>query len=105
MKGFGGNLQGLMKQAQKMQADLQKAKEEIESSEVIGTSGGGAVKVTMTGDHTVKDITIDPAAKEDLDVLQDMLVAAFNDAADQVKNALKEKMSKVTGGMPIPGLF
>ncbi len=105
MKGFGGNLQGLMKQAQKMQADLQKAKEEIESSEMIGSSGGGAVKVTMTGDHTVKDVFIDPSAKDDLEVLQDMLTAAFNDASNQVKNALKDKMSKVTGGNSIPGLF
>ena len=105
MKGFGGNLQGLMKQAQKMQADLQKAKEEIESSEVIGSSGGGAVKVTMTGDHTVKDVLIDPSAKDDIEVLQDMLTAAFNDASSKVKSALKDRMSKVTGGNSIPGLF
>jgi DNA-binding YbaB/EbfC family protein len=105
MKGFGGNLQGLMKQAQKMQSDLQKAKEEIETSEVTGTSGGGAVKVRMSGDHSVKEVSIDPAAKDDLEVLQDMLVAAFNDASSQIKNALKDKMSKITGGMPIPGLF
>lgn len=110
MKGFGGmpgNLQTLMKQAQKMQADLQKTQEEAAQMQVEGSAGGGAVKVVLSGKFVALSVDINPSAcsSDDREILQDMIVAAFNDASSKVQAALQERMSKVTGGVPIPGLF
>ncbi|PVZ64978.1 YbaB/EbfC family nucleoid-associated protein [Pelagibaculum spongiae] len=103
MKGGMGNL---MKQAQKMQADMQKAQEELANLEVQGESGAGLVKITMTGRHDVKRVEIDPSLmEEDKDMLEDLLAAAVNDAVRNVEKTSSEKMSGVTAGMPIPPGF
>lgn len=96
---------GLMKQAQKMQEDMAKAQQEITEMEFTASAGGGAVSVTVSGEKLVKNILIDPDAfdKDDIEMLCDMLTAAFNEAIRQADDAVKEKMGAVTGGMGIPG--
>ena len=100
-----GQLAGLMKQATAMQDNMKKAQEELANSEVIGTSGSGLVKITMTGKHTVKRIEIDPSLlADDKDMLEDMLTVAFNDAAKQLADNSDAKMGSVSKGMPsLPG--
>ncbi len=100
MKGAMGNI---MKQAQQMQEKMQKAQEEIASSEVIGESGAGLVKVTMTGRHDVKRIYIDPELlNDDKEMLEDLLAAAVNDANRRVESMTQEKMSGLTEGIGLP---
>ena len=100
MKGGLGNL---MKQAQQMQANLQKAQEEIGNMEVTGTAGGGMVTVVMTGRHDVKRVNIDDTLmQEDKEMIEDLLAAAVNDAVRIVEKQSKEKMEGVTGGMDLP---
>lgn len=100
MKGSMGNI---MKQAQQMQEKLQKAQEEIASTEVTGESGAGLVKVTMTGRHDVKRIEIDPELmSDDREMLEDLLAAAVNDANRRVESMTQEKMSGLTAGMGLP---
>ena len=94
----------MMKQAQKQLAQLQKIQEELETLTVEGTAGGGAVKVTMTGKQIVESVTIDPDAAEEVELLQDMVLAAVNDAAAKAQEMAAQKMAVVTGGMNIPGL-
>ena len=100
-----GQLAGLMKQAQAMQDNVKKAQEELGQIEVSGESGSGLVKVTMTCKHEVKRITIDPSLlADDKDMLEDLIAAAFNDAARKAEEASEAKMGKLTGGMPgLPG--
>lgn len=101
MKGGIGNM---MKQAQKMQADMQKAQEEIAHMEVDGESGGGLVKVTMTGQHELRRVSIDDSLiGDDKDMLEDLIAAAVNDASQRVDAASKERMAGVTAGMNLPG--
>ncbi len=101
MKGGLGNL---MKQAQKMQAEMQKAQEELASMEVTGKSGGGMVQVVMTGRHDVKRVSIDDSLmEEDKEMLEDLLAAAVNDAVRQVEKTSQEKMSGMTAGLNLPG--
>ncbi len=102
MKGGIGNL---MKQAQKMQADMQKAQEEMASIEVTGQAGGGLVSVTMTCRHDVKRVTIDDSVMDDKEMLEDLVAAAVNDAVRQVEKTTEEKMSGLTAGMGLPGGF
>jgi DNA-binding YbaB/EbfC family protein len=100
MKGGIGNL---MKQAQKMQADLQRAQEEIARAEVTGESGGGLVKVTMNGRHEVRRVQIDPSlVGDDREMLEDLVAAACNDAAHRVEQMMQERMSGLTAGMGLP---
>ncbi len=101
MKGGLGNI---MKQAQKMQAEMQKAQEELGTIEITGAAGGGMVKVTMTGKHQVRRVEIEPSLLEDDDkeMLEDLIAAACNDAAQKVEAAVSEHMSGVTSGMPLP---
>jgi len=100
MKGGLGNL---MKQAQQMQADMQKAQQEIAGLEVTGESGGGLVKVTMTGRHEASRVQIDDSlVGDDKDMLEDLIAAAINDAAHKVEAATQERMSGVTAGMDLP---
>ena len=94
----------MMRQAQKMQAQLQKIQEELETLTVEGSAGGGVVKVTMTGKQVVETITIDPDAVEDVELLQDLVAAAVNDAFNKTQEMAATKMSVITGGMNIPGL-
>jgi DNA-binding YbaB/EbfC family protein len=101
MKGGLGNL---MKQAQKMQADMQKAQEEIASMEVTGKAGGGMVSVVMTGRHDLKRVSIDDSLMgDDKEMLEDLIAAAVNDAVRQLEQAQQEKMGGLTAGMNLPG--
>jgi hypothetical protein len=101
MKGGLGNL---MKQAQQMQANLQKAQEEIAQLEATGEAGGGMVSVVMTGRHEVRRVRIDPAlfADGDREMVEDLVAAALNDAARKVEQLTQEKMAGVAGGMQLP---
>jgi DNA-binding YbaB/EbfC family protein len=102
MKGGLGNL---MKQAQEMQASMQRAQEELANLEVTGESGGGLVKVTMTGKHEVRRVSIDDSlVGDDKDMLEDLVAAAFNAAVRKAEETSTEKMGKITAGMPgLPG--
>jgi DNA-binding YbaB/EbfC family protein len=101
MKGGLGNL---MKQAQKLQADMQKAQEELANMEVTGQSGGGMVSVVMTGRHDIKRISIDDSLMgDDKEMLEDLVAAAVNDAVRQVEEQTQERMSGMTSGMNLPG--
>lgn len=101
---FGGgqpNMAQLMKQAQKMQQQLEAAQAELAAAEVTGTAGGGLVTVTLTGGGELTSVTIDPKAvdPEDVETLQDLIVAAVRDAHRAVGELANEKMGPVTGGM------
>ena len=104
---MGMNMQQMMRQAQKMQKELAKAQEEVAAMTFEGTAGGGMVKATAKGDMTITSITIDPDAvdPEDVDMLQDMVCAAVNEALRGVSEASNMRMGAVTGGMNIPGLM
>ncbi len=96
-----GGLSNMMKQAQQMQANMQKAQEELANVEVIGQSGAGMVKITMTGKHDVKRVQIeDSLFEDDKDMLEDLIAAAINDAVRQVEKTTQERMS----GMLPPGM-
>jgi hypothetical protein len=98
-----GNIGNLMKQAQAMQASMQKAQAEIETVEVLGESGGGMVKVTMNGKHEVKKVQIEPAvAGDDREMLEDLVAAAINDAVHKVDARVQEKMAALTAGLNLP---
>ena len=102
MKGGIGNM---MKQAQQMQADMQKMQEEMANVEVIGKSGGGLVSVTMTCRHYVKRVEIDDSVMDDKEMLEDLVAAAVNDAVREVEKTTQEKYSGLTSGMNLPGGF
>jgi len=98
-----GQLAGLMKQAQQMQENLKKAQEEIAAMEVEGQAGAGMVKVTMTGRHDVKRVSIDPSLMgDDKDMLEDLVAAAVNDAVRRVETVTQEKMGGMTSGFGLP---
>lgn len=103
MKGGMGNL---MKQAQKMQEDMQRMQEEVANAEVTGEAGAGLVKVVMNGRHDVKNVSLDDSVlEEDKEMLEDLLAAAVNDAVRKVEAYSQEKMSSVTAGMQLPPGF
>ncbi|MGH8287005.1 MAG: YbaB/EbfC family nucleoid-associated protein [Steroidobacteraceae bacterium] len=98
-----GNIGDLMKQAQAVQANMQKVQAEIAALEVVGESGGGMVKITMSGKHEVKRVQIEPAiASEDREMLEDLIAAAVNDAVHKVEARTQEKMASVMAGMQLP---
>ena len=98
-----GGLGGLMKQAQKMQEEMQHAQSELANMEVVGQSGGGMVSITMTGRHEVRRVEIDPSLMEDdKEMLEDLIAAAINDAAHRVEDNNQEKMSGMTAGLNLP---
>ena len=100
MKGGLGNL---MKQAQKMQADLQKAQEELALMELTGESGGGMVKVVMNGRHEARRVEIDDSLlSDDKEMLEDLIAAAINDAVQKIERTSKERLSNMTSGMGLP---
>lgn len=95
---------GLMKQAQQMQENMEKVKQELGSTEVEGQAGAGLVKISMTCHHVVKRINIDQSLLEDeKDMLEDLLAAAFNDAVRKAEERSQEKMSGFTAGLNLPG--
>ena len=104
---FGkGGIGNLMKQAQQMQEKMQQAQAEIALLEVTGESGAGLVKITINGAHNVRRVEIDPSLLEDdKDMLEDLVAAAFNDAARRIDETQKEKMATVSGGMQLPPGF
>ncbi len=105
--GGGGNMGAMMKQAQKMQAELARAQEEIKDMTFEATAGGGMVKVVANGDMTVDSIVIDPEAvdPEDVEILQDMVAAAVNEALRGVSEISSQRLNAATGGLNIPGLM
>ncbi len=101
-----GQLAGLMKQAQQMQENMKKAQEQLAQIEVEGQSGAGLVKVTITCRNDVKRIAIDPTLLgEDKDMLEDLIVAAMNDALRKAEQTASEKMGAMTAGLPLPPGF
>ena len=99
-------LAGLMKQAQAMQDNMKKMQEQLATMEVEGQSGAGLVKVVMTCKNAVKRVTIDPSLlADDKDMLEDLVAAAFNDAARKAEELSAEKMGSLTAGMPMPPGF
>lgn len=102
MRG-GGNM---MKQAMALQANMKKAQDEIANMEVVGESGGGMVKVTMTGKHEVKRVQIEPQViSEDREMLEDLIAAAINDAVHKVDTQTQQRMSSVMSGVALPPGF
>lgn len=105
--GFGGmNMGNLMKQAEKMQKDMMKMQEELEEKTVEATSGGGAVTVVVSGKKDLKEIKIKPEVvdPEDVEMLQDLIIAAVNEALRKAEEMASSEMKRITGG-GIPGLF
>ena len=102
-KGMGG----MLKQAQKLQSQMMKMQKELEDKTVEGSAGGGMVKATVNGKNQVLDISIEKEVvdPEDIDMLQDMVMAAVNDALTKSQEMAASEMGKITGGMNIPGLF
>jgi DNA-binding YbaB/EbfC family protein len=101
-----GNIGQLMKQAQAMQENMRRMQESLGTMEVEGQSGAGMVKVVMTGKHEVKRVTIDPSlVGDDREMLEDLVTAAFNDAARKVEAAVNEKMAGMTAGLGLPAGF
>ena len=97
-----GNIAQLMQQAQKMQENMQRAQEELAQLEVTGNAGGGLVAVTLSGRMECRRLRIDPSAASDLEMLEDLVAAAFNDAVNKVNAASQEKMGAATAGVPLP---
>lgn len=109
-KGMGGgpsNMQGMIRQAQKMQEDMTRVQQELEEQEYTATAGGGAVSATVNGKHSLTALTIQPEVvdPEDAEMLADLVMAAVNEAQRQAAQDAEEKMGKVTGGMNLPGLL
>ena len=101
--GMGGNMQQLMRQAQKMQQDVQRLQQEISEREFTAAAGGGVVKATVLGSKVVKAIEIDPACvdPDDVEMLQDLVMAAVNEALRMADETMAAEMNRVTGGMNI----
>jgi DNA-binding YbaB/EbfC family protein len=97
----------MVKQLQQMQQKMVKAQEDLANETVTATAGGGAVTVEMNGHHEVKAVKIDPDAVDpkDMEMLEDMVLTAFNEALDKAQAMAQEKMNAITGGMNIPGMF
>lgn len=101
------DIMGMAKKVQEMQARMGEMQQELAEMEITGQSGAGLVSVTLTGKADVKAINVDPSLMkpDETEILEDLLVAAFNDAKAKVETAMQEKMSEVTGGLPIPPGF
>ena len=99
--GMPGNMGNLMKQAQKMQRQMEEASKELEEKEVTAAAGGGAVEVTVSGKKEVTKVKIDPEAvdPDDVEMLEDMIMAATNEALRQIEEYSQQSMAKITGGM------
>lgn len=104
----GGMNQGnMMKKIQQMQEDMQNAQAQVEASEFTATAGGGAVEVTVNGSHEVLSIKMQPdiVDPEDIEMLEDMLIAALNESIKKANDAMEQGIEKAKGGLSIPGLF
>ena len=96
------NIAQMMQKAQRMQENMQKVQEELAQMEVTGQSGGGVVKITITGKMEARKVQLDPAALADAEMLEDLIVAAFNDAVAKANDESNKRMAAVTAGMPMP---
>lgn len=105
--GGPGNMQQMLKQAQKMQADMQTLQEDLEQREYTATSGGGLVEVTVDGKHLIKGIKIKPEAvdPDDAEMLEDLITVAVNEAISNAIKISEEEMGAITGGLNMPGMF
>ena len=104
MGGMGGNMNNMIRQAQKMQQDMQRMQAELEQKEYTAQAGGGVVSATVTGRHELKSVTIDPEAvdPDDVEMLQDLIVAAVNEALRKAADDAASQMSRLTGGLGLP---
>ena len=107
MPGGGMNMNQLMKQAQKMQKQMAEMQEDLANKTLEVSSGGGAVKVTVNGEKKILDLVISPDVvdPDDVEMLQDLVMSAINEAIRQMDESVNSQMSKVTGGLNMPGLF
>lgn len=105
--GGPGNMNQMLKQAQKMQADMQALQEDLENREFSAVSGGGMVEVTVDGKHLIKSIKINPEAidPDDVEMLEDLVTVAVNEAISLAAKTSEEEMGAITGGLNMPGLF
>lgn len=105
--GGAQNMNAMIRQAQKMQDEITTLQEDIENREFSATSGGGAVSVVVTGKKTIKSLTINKEVvdPEDVEMLQDLVISAINEAINNVEETTETEMSKITGGVSLPGLF
>lgn len=105
--GMPGNMNNLMKQAQKMQKQMEEMQEQMDNERFEATVGGGVVKAVVTGKKELVELTINPEAvdPEDVEMLQDMIIAAVNEAIKSAEAKVSNQMGSLTGGMNIPGLF
>lgn len=113
-KGFAGagmnqkqNMNNVLKQAQKMQEEMERIQQETEEENIEATSGGGAVRVIVNGKKELVEIKLDPDAvdPDDVETLEDLIMAAVNEAVKKAEDMMEEKMGAITGGLNIPGLF
>ena len=105
--GGAQNMNAMIRQAQKMQDEITTLQEDIENREFSATSGGGAVSVVVTGKKIIKSLTINKEVvdPEDVEMVQDLVISAINEAVNQVESTTETEMSKITGGVSLPGLF
>ena len=98
------NISQIMKQAKAMQEKMAEVQKKVEETEVEGSSGGGAVKITINGKHSVKKVSIDPKLvdKEEIEVLEDLIVAAFNDGTKKISENMSNQLGSISGGMGLP---
>lgn len=108
-KGSGGaqNMNQVIKQAQKMQDQITELQSDIEEREFTASSGGGAVEVTLSGKKEIKSLTLKPEVvdPEDIEMLQDLIISAINEAVNNIETTTESEMLKITGGVSIPGMF
>ncbi len=107
MGGGAQNMNSMIKQAQKMQEKITDLQSDIEEREFAATAGGGAVEVVVTGKKTIKSLTLKPEIvdPEDIEMLQDLIISAVNEAVNNVETTTENEMGKITGGVSLPGLF
>ena len=107
--GGGGaqNMNQMIKQAQKMQDQITELQEDIEARDFTATAGGGAVEVTLSGKKIIKSLNLKPEVvdPEDIEMLQDLIISAINEAVNNIETTTEAEMSKITGGVSLPGLF
>ena len=107
MGGGAQNMNQMIKQAQKMQDQITELQEDIEARDFTATAGGGAVELVMTGKKTIKSLTLKPEIVDpsDIEMLQDLIISAVNEAVNNIETTTENEMSKITGGVSLPGLF
>lgn len=107
MFGNMGNMGNMMKKVQKLQEDMGKLQEELKARTLEATAGGGVVKVVISGEKQLLSVKIDPAAvdPEDTEMLEDLILAAVNEAIKKVDDMMAQEMGKLTGGLKLPGMF